>query len=448
MLLQFQVGNFRSFGEETLLNMVPAKSRIHPKHVLKADDKGRVKALPLAILYGANASGKSNLVNAIGFARNLVVSGTRAGELIGTTPFRLSAEWSDKPSRFEFVLKHEDVLYTYGFLVTRQVVVEEWLFATYRTREVRLFERVTNEGKTSIETGEKLSASEEERQRLRFVAEGTRPNQLFLTEANERNVELLKPLMQWFTNRLVVLSPNALYRRLTLRAHRDAQFVSFLSEFLSAADTGVQGLRVKTKDVDLASMSEDLRKSLTEGLDRDPEHSFPVEYAKHFPAFQQGDDKTVQYLAMVAKHNRSDGQSVDFEIEDESDGTIRMMNLAPALFDLQSSEMVYVVDELDRSMHPLLSRMFVEAFLKGVEEGKCRGQMIVTSHETSLLDLDLLRRDEIWFVEKDKGGASHLTSLAEFKSQVRADLRIAKGYLNGRFGAIPFVGDIRSLLRK
>jgi hypothetical protein len=123
------------------------------------------------------------------------------------------------------------------------------------------------------------------------------------------------------------------------------------------------------------------------------------------------------------------------------------MHLLPALYDSLNAEKVFVIDELDRSMHPLLCRLYVEAFLRGVKKGKCRGQMIVTTHETALLDLDLLRRDEIWFVEKDKNGASHLSSLAEFKP-IRADLKISKGYLNGRFGAIPFLGDVRRLFPK
>lgn len=412
MLLQFMVENFRSFRDEVVLNMVPAKDKIHPEHVLKAEEKGRkTKALPLAVLYGANASGKSNLVQAMRFAKKLIVEGTRSDKPIGTVPFRLSPEAAGKPSRFEFVLKHEDVLYTYGFAVTDREVKEEWLFAVFQKQEVRLFERVTEDGKVQVEFGDKIAETHDEKQRLNFVAAGTRPNQLFLTEAGERNVEGIKGLISWFRHCLTIIGPDTNYWDLVQRAHRDERFVQFLSTFLRVADTGINGVNVRAANVGVGSDSSD-----------------------------------GAVLSLKTMHKSSDGSDVPFETMDESDGTNRMINLALVLFDLQSTEKVYVIDDLNRSMHPLMCRLCVEAFLRGIKEEKSHGQIILTTHETCLLDFDLLRRDEIWFAEKDKLGSTHLTSLAEY--EVRADLKVDKGYLNGRFGAIPFVGDIRDLLRK
>ncbi len=147
-------------------------------------------------------------------------------------------------------------------------------------------------------------------------------------------------------------------------------------------------------------------------------------------------------LKLKARHHLKDEEEhIDFEIENESDGTRRLMDLLPALLHSKSSEKVYLIDEIDRSMHPLLSRMFLEAYLNDQNCG--RGQLIVTTHESQLLDRKLLRRDEIWFAEKDKNGGSHLYSLSEYK--VRNDLKLGKGYLDGRFGAIPFLGDLESL---
>jgi AAA15 family ATPase/GTPase len=148
-------------------------------------------------------------------------------------------------------------------------------------------------------------------------------------------------------------------------------------------------------------------------------------------------------MRIKTKHRHEKGQLVDFSIEEESEGTQRLINLIPILFSLKNkSEKVILLDELDRRLHPLLSRQFLEFFLQGKAE-EMRNQLIFTTHDTNLLDLDILRRDEIWFLEKNQQGASHLYSLAEFK--IRPDLKIDKGYLNGRFGAIPFFGDIHSL---
>ncbi len=448
MLLQFAVENYRSFKTEVVLSLVPAKSRIHPKHVLASVEHGRkVKALPLAVLYGANASGKSNLVSALARAQSMIVDSTRSESPIQVTPFRLDPETLEKPSRFEFVLKHAGVLYTYGFTATEHEVKEEWLFAVYVRQEVKLFERITKDGRARVEAGNKLASTKEEKQRIQFIAEGTRPNQLFLTEASERNVDILKPLMKWFRHHLKVIAPDAKYLSLLQRAYDDEDFAGFLGQFLSAADTGIENIRVdeekRDEDQFFSGWPDNLKRELRDGLSSATNNSILVRVGESIRGLRQMGDESLQILTLKTKHRRSDGEEIFFDTQEESDGTNRMLHLAPALLNLESYEGVYVIDELDRSLHPSLCRAFVDAFLLGITERGCRGQIILTTHETSLLDLDLLRRDEVWFVEKDGQGSSQITSLAEF--DVRADFRIAKGYINGRFGAIPFVGDIRDL---
>lgn len=452
MLLQFIVENFRSFRTEEVLNMAPAKSRIHRGHVVRAAAPGRrVSALPIAVLYGANGSGKSNLIAAISFARDLVLQGTRGEAPVATIPFQLCPEGASAPSRFEFILKHDGVQYSYGFTTTRSEVREEWLFAVFEKQEVKLFERRTEEGKARMEFGVRLAPTKDDRQRLNFVAAGTRPNQLFLTEANERNVDLLKPLMHWFRDHLTVILPNTTYQPLALRAHDDKVFAQFLTDFLQVADTGVRGIDVFTEALDaerhFRSFPQQLSEKILEHLGRRTGQAIIVSGNKQYVVFRQDKDGAAQRVTLRTEHQRSDGGTVFFDVEDESDGTNRLMHLAPALLDLQSNEDVYLIDELDRSLHPHLTRLFVESFLKGVVEQKSRGQVILTTHDTGLLDLALLRRDEIWFVEKDQEGASHLSSLAQFNFPVRADLKVAKGYLAGRFGAVPFVGDVRALTK-
>ena len=159
---------------------------------------------------------------------------------------------------------------------------------------------------------------------------------------------------------------------------------------------------------------------------------------------ERGEGTKLLLRTIRAEHKAADGSPVPLPFQEESDGTQRLTHLLPALFQLQNQQRVYVIDEIDRSLHPLLSRKFIEFFLHA-----CKGhgsQILVTTHESNLMDLDLLRRDELWFTEKDAQGASSIYSLSDYK--VRTDLKIDKGYLHGRFGAIPFLGNLDRLLNQ
>jgi len=444
MLLQFAVENFRSFRNEAVLNLIPSKkAREHKDHIL-ADEAGKkVQAVPAAAIYGANASGKSNLVAAMAFARGLIVEGTKGEQPIAVTLFRLDANTRTRPSRFEFVLKHDGALYTYGFLVSPQRVEEEWLFATFNKREVRLFGRVTKDSSAKIEFGPQAADSKEDRQVLDLVARTTRPNQLFLTEANERNVEKLKPLMRWFRDHLTIITPETRFQYLELRAHTDQEFIKAIGDFLHRADTGIDQLTAVRETFDpekvLPDMPDELRREFMGDLNTGDRKAIFIHDGHQYFTIARDDrfgDQPV-LLSLKMRHRTSDGGSVDFDPEDESDGTLRLMHLVPILLDLRSNEKVYVVDELDRSMHPLLCRLFVQTFIDEVVKGSSKGQLILTTHEPELLDQELLRRDEVWFIEKVEAGGSELRSLAEYR--VRNDLRIGRGYLIGRFGAVPFL---------
>ena len=448
MFLQFLVENYRSFQGETLLNLVPAKSRIHRDHEIEDAETGRkVKALPLALFYGANASGKSNLIKAIAFARRLIVTGTRPNQVIGVVPFLLDKKSALSPSKFEFVLKYKGVLYTYGFAVTKQCVVEEWLMAVLNRKEVVMFERNTQADRVTVEFGEQMAVSSEVAQRLKFLAEGTRPNQLFLTEAFSRNESSVKDLVDWFTNVLNIVYPNTIYEPLVLRAHGDKTFAKNVGKILKLADTGIDSLVLHKERFDanqhFRSMPDEFRKQMLNDLSLTPGHAVLIEDAGQLYALSLDEEHNPTVLSLTTSHLATDGSQVEFSTKDESDGSRRLMHLAPVLLNLQNSERVYVIDELDRSLHPHISRMFIENFLSGIVSGENKGQLLVSTHDTCLMDFDILRRDEVWFVEKDKTGASHISSLIEY--DVRSDLRVDKGYLNGRFGAIPMIGCSKRL---
>jgi hypothetical protein len=311
------------------------------------------------------------------------------------------------------------------------------------------FERITSSAKeTTLEYGSGLKGRTEKRQQfLDFIAEGTRNNQLFLTEAIDRNVQKLLPVFNWFKEVLTVITAEAEYQGLEVGVLSNESFTNFLSEFLKFAGTGIDSISTEEVDLDFdqhfPTMPKLLRDRLLENLEKADDNSVAMIEnirGKRYLLFKNEGGK-LSLIQLKTQHRHEDGHLIDFTIEEESEGTQRLINLIPSLFLLQEeSEKVVFLDELDRRLHPLLSRCFVQTAIN------CRGrsnQLIFTTHDTNLLDLDLLRRDEIWFVEKNQQGVSNLYSLAEFK--IRPDMQIEKGYLNGRFGAIPFFGDPKSL---
>jgi AAA15 family ATPase/GTPase len=445
MLLRFIFDNLCCFAQEAEFSMLASQDNQHPKHAMRLREGYKHQALRVAALYGANAHGKTKLVEAMALAQKLIVQGRKPGQSLPIAPFRLDAEKRGQPSRFEFVIFHEGVEYTYGLVADSQRIWEEWLFARPKAQETRYFERLTDaQGSTKIEFGPSLKRLEgSDAKFLEFIARGTRANQLFLTEAMERNVKAVIPLYEWFDNILTIIPANKGMQPIALRAYEEHSFIDFMSAFLHLADTGIDSVVAEAEALDyerhLPGAPEVFRQMLADGLAEG--HALAIENEDGpFLTLRPGVEGP-SIISLKTQHQDQQGEAVSFSLEDESSGTQRLMQLLPILADLQAGHKVYVIDELDRKLHPLLSRLFVETFLENSKDQN--SQLIFTTHETSLLDLDLLRRDEIWFVEKDQAGASHLYSLASLK--VRPDLKIERGYLQGRFGAIPFIGDVRDL---
>jgi uncharacterized protein len=450
MLIQLTIENFLSFRDEVTFSMVGVGSdRQHADRLIEdAAGKGR-PVLPIAAIYGANAAGKSNLIKALIFAKDLILEGTRSNRSIPVSTFKLG-DYTKKPSKFEFIFTHQDARYSYGFKLNREQILEEWLHAipSGKKKEVMVFERITSsDRKTTVSYGSLLTGrSAKRKQFIEFVAEGTRPNQLFLTEAIDRNVETLSPIANWFREILTIIMADSIFVSLESTILSDVSFTDFLSKFLKLAGTGIDKVGGGTVELDfdlhLPGMPKIDRDNLLQKFSGAPANSVLMiedNIGKQY-LLLKGDNGLMKMLQLVTQHRHENGKLVDFAITEESEGTQRLINLIPALFVLQEEEKVIFIDELDRRLHPLLSRLFVKAAID--YRGK-NNQLIFTTHDTNLLGLDLLRRDEIWFVEKDLEGSSSLYSLAEFKA--RPDLKIEKGYLNGRFGAIPFVGNLESL---
>lgn len=439
MLLQFVVENFLSFRDAATLSLLAAEDVEHAPGQLLSGPEGR-DVLRCAAIYGANASGKSNLARAIEIAQDLILRGTRSGKPIKRSPFKLDPTRLDAPSRFELEVGAAEHRYSYGFAVTDTEVQAEWLFISEGDSERLLFEREATSpaGQSTIRIGEALAADAERQQFLRFVAEGTRPNQLFVTEARERNVVELNPFIDAL-QAVTIIWPGAAFGQLAGRLVSDASFRSFVGTLLQEAGTGVEGIDVESSVWTASQLPHEILEAYLSGA------SLSGEIGTIRPA---GFDK-LELLMLQGVHRTQGDQPVKLGLDEESDGTRRLLHLAPALYFLNlpgKGDRGYIIDELERSLHPLLTRLFLERFLAPNARGQV-GQLIFTTHDTNLLDLSLLSRDSIWFTEKDDRGASTLYSLAEYKADQLEQLgaHLEQGYLQGRFGAIPFFGDAAKL---
>ncbi|OYZ18937.1 MAG: hypothetical protein B7Y39_12960 [Bdellovibrio sp. 28-41-41] len=444
MLIQFVAKNYLSFSnvDECIFKMTATSDSRHSNHVANVEGH-KLNLLRTAAIYGANAAGKTNLVKALYFLRSLLIKGTQPKSKIALNRFKLNSSSRSEPARFEIEILQEDIHYSYGIVLDEERILEEWLFETKPNgRETMLFERASSKnGESKFEFGARLRESGLDF--LSFVAKGTRPEQPFASEAELRNIKQIQPFLNWFRDTLVIIPADSKYKPLEMRIHQDQEFANHLGNFLRAAGTGIESIGSASEDLEFAKhfpgMSDDLKQQILSTLDG--KNAVMIDSGKgpssnDLKIITGTIDKPI-LIKLNTIHKGLDGKEVSFSFKDESSGTQRLIHLFPVLFSLKQSKKVYVVDELERSLHPLLSRLFISTFL---DSAVTRNQLIFSTHEECLLDLDLLRRDEIWFMEKGPDQASKCYPLTEFK--IRPDLEIRKGYLAGRFGAIPFFGDL------
>ena len=428
MLIDFSVENWMSFRDKTTLSMIASAERQHGERVPRLA-KYRTKALPVAAIYGGNASGKTNLFEALRFAHNMITAGVRPGELIPIRPFRLDDKMAEKPSSFSFSLLVEGNIFEFSFAATRKVILEERLVKVTSSSEKVLYDRQGSH----VDFHPSLAKD----RRLQFVFEGTQDNQLFLTNTVFQKIPKFKPIYGWFREALVLIAPDARpgpYRMVSIG--KDDLYAP-ISRALPLLDTGITRLSGEKIPLGSIEMPEEwetmLQKELQEGmtfyLKEDQNNGDHIIITR--------EDSRLIARKLVTFHAMPDGVEIKFDAQEESEGVRRVMDLLPAFLSLMApkSRAVCVIDEIDRSLHTLLIRQLVEQYLSKCS-GNTRSQLIMTTHDTHLMDQKLLRRDEIWVAERDVLGASSLVSFSEYKD-VRYDKDIRKSYLQGRLGGIP-----------
>lgn len=434
MILSFTVSNYRSFKDEVTFSMMPSDrvKGVHSKHLT------RHGILRTGVIYGANGAGKSNLFKALARLKDLASNQTN----LPRDPFRFSQQ-ENVPTVFDLIFSVDGKRFRYGVAEGTSEILEEW----YSYYDQDGLEHIIYERKRTEDGTPKILAYFAENpndSRLSALATvGVPPFRTFLASAlanlQKSAYGELAPILDWFEN-LQLVSPSATVGSLA-RMLSNGGFRAFASDILRLASTGVDRLKIEKKELSEETL----------------ERLFPGKFGEAREALKQGALPSVRIqeglelcyelkngrdsfytLSIGSEHKVAEGDVICMNVVEESDGTRRLLNLLPALYHMTSGASVFFIDEIDRSMHPLLSRTFLEFFLE-----KCDGsQLILTTHEANLLDLDLLRRDEIWFTEKDSSGATHIYPLTEFHDRGGDNLR--KHYLQGRFGAVPFLGDLVS----
>lgn len=439
MLLRFTTSNFLSFKEQTEFNTLTGDLRRFDNHVFKLKD---LSLLKFSAIYGANATGKSNLIRAIDYLRDAVIE-EDLGKL-DLSPFKGN---ENKPSSFEIEFVVEDEIYLYGIQIHKDKVVSEYLyFSGIGSKDILIFDRVVEaKGKSSIEVNKKYLKPKKSQTLIEHYQEKISAHQLFLNiiadiDLGKLSLDIDRVLHYMF--KLQIIFPNSRPTRLVSNLINEQAFMEFCTDMLCSFDTGIKNLSIQ--EFTLKDYFGEEKKELVDDITEDLQNN-------------EGDDIYLSTDMIATLKNGSPiikklyvehvgfGSDNLFSFNEESDGTKRLIEFMSMLYGLvvnTDQNDVFIIDEIGRSIHPHLLKNFLE---KLSSEKSINGQLIFTTHESNLLDLNVLRADEIWFAEKNRDeGFTEFKTLSEFK-KIRPDLNIRKGYFDGRFGGIPILANFEDL---
>lgn len=421
MLIEFSVANFLSFKDKVTFSMVASNLKEHRENNVFTVDK--FDLLKIAVIYGANASGKSNLFKAMKFMKNQIFSSFKETQvtekIMGVERFKLSTETENKPSFFEIVFIHEEKRFRYGFLIDEERVHAEWLYYVPSLKEAMLFERENS----NITIGNYYKEG-------KGLETKTRDNALFLSVVAQFNGEISKKILEWFKNVNIISGlDDSKIINFTFKKMEDYDYRIRILEFLKIADLGIQDIDNRTIEINYENFTKKI----------------PEKVLKLLPKIKQ-----FEIFTKHRKYNeKKDSFSfVDFDIsEQESEGTKKIFALSAPIIDTIENGRILFIDEMDARLHPLITR-FILGLFNSKDINTKNAQLIFITHDTTLLNKNYFRRDQIWFTEKNQYEATDLYSLVEYKidnSKVRNDASYGKDYIQGKYGAVPFIGDFENL---
>lgn len=443
MLLKYIVSNFKSIGRSVEFSMIPTENNTDKRFVTKLETKyGDIDVLRRGAFFGPNASGKSTFVESIQFAKEYIVDGQKSGKNTRVPQFKGNIEDLEGTSLFQFVFYLDKNVFEYGFTLTPKRVSEEWLMVRTNKGFVPMFTRATDEnGVTDIDIETRFGRSDSKDRRLADVLKSSmkenQKNQLFLYKLKENGIKRAEKIVGWFEN-MQVIFPNTKIQWLPIRVKEDADFREFLSESLSKLDTGVSKISASGAEINFQEFAEKMNLPKELVADIENKESGLISLNGRYFIFFENKNRTS--LIQVKFEHSLNSKVASFNIDDESDGTQRLLDLLPILFQMdKKNNAIYFVDEIDRSLHTKLSKYILKTFVENSHN--LLSQIIFTAHDVNLINLRDFTKEEIWFIEKNSIGETSLKPFSDFETNDNQD--IIKDYLNGRFGAIPVIrGDV------
>lgn len=446
MLIRFVAQNVYSFHERKEFNMFP-RPRIRTPEGHKYKLEGGIELLKLTAIYGANAAGKSNLVKALGLLQSLA-TGKITSRKLHEHRFRFDeSAGASQVLAVEFI--EENIPYYYALEILDGEIVTEELYRSGlgKTEDLLLFER-----KRVGDELPQLTFSEDfERDAKCMLIKSILLEEFYdksktifywLARRDNPHLSSIKSALGWFERTLHIITPGVKPVALALRLDLDASFRAFTHDTLSAYNLGISKIEVEKKPIEeIFGAGNEAVLSAIQDKFSEQEEGFMVlrSGVSEELVVVREDDRLIGKQLKITQSDAT-GWEAEFDPDELSDGTIRLLDFMPAFRDVVLASKVYVVDELERSMHPALAKALISKFSQDKET---KGQLIITTHESNLLDQSLFRQDEIWFAEKNPGRSTDLYSLSDFKEHHTIDIR--KGYLNGRYGAVPFLANLQDI---
>ncbi len=430
MLIDFTISNFRSIKEAVTLSMLATKIKEHPNNIFQPNKEKNINLIRSTVIYGANASGKSNILRAFDVFQDFVVLSTdlKVGEKIKYyQPFKLEKTWPKKPAMFEIEFVGKDsVRYRYMVEFDSDEIIKESLVFFPKGQEANLFLR---EKDKPIKFGDYFHGP------ARSIENQLIKNNLFLSKAANSNNKLMEDIYLYFRNTLRLSTydmPGIMPMNFTTKEcldHESPIDTKIIGELLKIADTGIDYFDIHQR------------------MDFDDMPPFPEKFPDELKKEILEQFKYQPRMFHKIFDNESEAGEIGFDIGEESDGTVKLYDLAGRILHVLINGKVFIIDELNNSLHPIMTELLVEIF-NNPESNPNNAQLIFATHDTTLLNPDLFRRDQIWLTEKDQFGATSLYSLGEFDyRKVRGNTPFDKWYLSGRFGALPIIGDFKNWIK-
>lgn len=422
MLTEFSVANFKSIKSKQTFSMTKAKGvELEESNSFQPEGMNNLGLLRSAAIYGPNAAGKSNFIDAMRAMAYIVAesaSELQRGDKLPVESFRLDPQTRDNATEFEVVFISKGVRYQYGFASTKRQITEEWLIAFPKGRAQHWFARLWDEKNEDYqwEMGNALQGKKQ------LWIESTRNNALFLSTAVQLNSQQLQPVYDWFDDTLRTTTVAGWSPRFTASLCSDPQDKAKVLSLLKAADIDIKDISLKNKLFDENDLPDDLPEEVKAKISKNMEGK-----------------EILDEIHML--HEDSTGELVAFDFDDESDGTQKLFSFAGPWLDTLKNGYVLFVDELHDNLHPRLVQFLVELFHSN-ETNPNNAQLVFTTHETTILSQEVFRRDQIWFCEKGDDHSTSVYALTDFSPRKgRENLELS--YLAGRYGAVPYIRKLK-----